>query len=107
MDAGADGGVIAACGGLGALLSLWTGVGALQGYLATTPGGFAAVLAVASASDSDVTFVAASQVIRLVLMLISAPLIVALTARYLRLRARRAGCSSESLRRAAEVDDRR
>ena len=89
--------VIATCAGLGALLSLWTGVGALQGYLATTPGGLAAVLAVASASGSDVTFVAASQVIRLVLMLISAPLIVALTARYLRRRARRIG---ERIRRA-------
>jgi len=98
--------VIATCAGLGALLSLWTGVGALQGYLATTPGGLAAVLAVASASGSDVTFVAASQVIRLVLMLISAPLIVALTARYLRRRARRAGLASESARRRAEVDDR-
>lgn len=78
--------VIAACAGLGVLLSAWTGVGALQGYLATTPGGLAAVLAVASASDSDVTFVAASQIIRLVLMLISAPLIVALTAGYLKRR---------------------
>ena len=75
--------VIAACAGLGALLSLWTGVGALQGYLATTPGGLAAVLAVASASDADVTFVAASQVIRLVLVLMCAPLIVTSTARYL------------------------
>jgi len=89
--------VIATCAGLGALLSLWTGVGALQGYLATTPGGLAAVLAVASASGSDVTFVAASQVIRLVLMLISLPLIVALTARYLRRRARRIG---ERIRKA-------
>ena len=97
--------VIAACAGLGALLSLWTGVAALQGYLATTPGGLAAVLAVASASDSDVTFVAASQVIRLVLMLISAPLIVAVMARYLRRRARRAGSVNESGRRGAEVDD--
>jgi len=79
--------VIAACAGLGALLSLWTGVGLLRGYLATTPGGLAAVLAVASASDSDVTFVAASQVIRLVLMLLSAPAIVWMTARWLRRRA--------------------
>jgi membrane AbrB-like protein len=79
--------VIAACAVLGALLSLWTGVGLLQGYLATTPGGLAAVLAVASASDSDVTFVAASQVIRLVLMLLSAPAVVWMTARWLRRRA--------------------
>ena len=63
----------AACAGLGWLLSTWTGVSALQGYLATTPGGLAAVLAVSSATGSDVTFVAGSQVIRLVLMLVSAP----------------------------------
>lgn len=99
--------VIAACAGLGALLSLWTGVAALQGYLATTPGGLAAVLAVAGASDSDVTFVAASQVIRLVLMLISAPLIVAVMTRYLRRRARRAGSVNETGRRGPEVDDHR
>ena len=99
--------VIAACAGLGALLSLWTGVAALQGYLATTPGGLAAVLAVASASDSDVTFVAASQVIRLVLMLISAPLIVAVMTRYLRRRARRAGSVNETGGRSPEMDDHR
>jgi uncharacterized membrane protein AbrB (regulator of aidB expression) len=58
----------------------------LQGYLATTPGGLSAVLAVASASDSDVTFVAASQAIRLVLMLLSAPAVVWMTARWLRRR---------------------
>lgn len=98
--------VIAACAGLGALLSAWTGVGVLQGYLATTPGGLAAVLAVASASDSDVTFVAASQVIRLVLMLTSAPLIVAVTARGIRRRARRTAPVAESARRDAEVDNR-
>jgi uncharacterized membrane protein AbrB (regulator of aidB expression) len=59
----------------------------LQGYLSTTPGGLAAVLAVASASDSDVTFIAASQAIPLVLMLLSAPAVVWMTARWLRLRA--------------------
>ncbi|MFI2228666.1 AbrB family transcriptional regulator [Nocardia testacea] len=67
----------AACGGTGLLLSRWTGLSALEGYLATTPGGLAAVLAVAGSSpDADVTFVAAAQIIRLVLMLVSAPVLV-------------------------------
>ena len=65
-----------ACAGLGVLLSAWTGISVLEGYLATTPGGLAAVLAVATSTDSDATFVAASQVIRLVLMLLAAPLLV-------------------------------
>lgn len=69
--------VIGACAGLGLLLSAWTGVSLLQGYLATTPGGLPAVLAVASATDANATFVAASQIIRLVLMLVAAPVIVA------------------------------
>lgn len=78
--------VIAVCAALGAVLAAWTGVTALQGYLATTPGGLAAALAAATASKSDVTFVAASRVIRLVLMLISAPILVALTARWVKRR---------------------
>ena len=45
------------------------------------------MLAVASATDSDVTFVAASQMIRLVLMLISAPVIVWAMGRWVRHRA--------------------
>ena len=65
-----------ACAGLGVLLSAWTGISVLEGYLATTPGGLSAVLAVATSTDSDATFVAASQVIRLVMMLFAAPLLV-------------------------------
>ena len=70
-------GLLAGCAGLGLLLSAATGVSGLDGYLATTPGGLAAVLAVAGTSgDSDVTFVAASQIFRLILMLVSAPVLV-------------------------------
>ncbi|MDI9948038.1 AbrB family transcriptional regulator [Rhodococcus sp. IEGM 1305] len=72
-----------ACAGLGVLLSMWTGISVLDGYLATTPGGLSAVLAVATSTDSDATFVAASQVIRLVMMLCAAPLLVwAITRRH-------------------------
>ena len=58
-----------ACAGLGAVLSAATGVSALDGYLATTPGGLYAVLATASDSGADVTFVLAVQVLRLFVML--------------------------------------
>jgi hypothetical protein len=73
-------GLILACAGLGALLSAVTGTSALDGYLATTPGGLYAVLATASDSGADTTFVLSVQVLRLFVMLLSAPLV----ARWLR-----------------------
>ena len=80
-------GLIAACAGLGAVLAHATGVSALDGYLATTPGGLYAVLATAADSGADTTFVLAVQVLRLFVMLLSAPLL----ARFLR----RSGGSTE------------
>jgi hypothetical protein len=74
------GGLILACAGLGALLSAVTGASALDGYLATTPGGLYAVLATASGGGADTTFVLSVQVLRLFVMLLSAPLV----ARWLR-----------------------
>jgi hypothetical protein len=68
-------GLILACAGLGALLSAVTGTSALDGYLATTPGGLYAVLATATDSGADATFVLAVQVLRLFVMLLSAPLV--------------------------------
>lgn len=61
------------CALLGLLLSHLTGISVLEGYLATTPGGLSAVLAVSAASGANVTFVAAVQVVRLVIMLFAAP----------------------------------
>jgi membrane AbrB-like protein len=73
-------GLITACAGLGYVLARATGVSALDAYLATTPGGLSAVLATASDSGADSTFVLAVQVVRLFVMVLSAPLI----ARWLR-----------------------
>jgi membrane AbrB-like protein len=73
-------GLILASAGMGAVLAAATEVSALDGYLATTPGGLYAVLATASDSGADVTFVLAVQVLRLFVMLLSAPLV----ARWLR-----------------------
>lgn len=74
-----------ACAGLGVLLAHVTGISPLEGYLSTSPGGIYAVLATAVETGSNVTFVVAAQVVRVLLMLFAAPLIarglVALTAR--------------------------
>jgi membrane AbrB-like protein len=72
--------LILACAGLGGLLAGATGASALDGYLATTPGGLYAVLATARDTGADTTFVLAVQVLRLFAMLFSAPLV----ARWLR-----------------------
>ena len=68
-------GVIVACAGLGLLLSALTGATALDGYLATTPGGIYAVLATAVSAGTDVTFVMAVQVLRVIVMLLVIPAI--------------------------------
>jgi hypothetical protein len=67
--------LILACAGLGALLAALTGASELDGYLATTPGGLYAVLATASDGGADTTFVLSVQVLRLFVMLLSAPLV--------------------------------
>ncbi len=66
-------GVIVLCAVLGVVLSRLTGVSMLEGYLATTPGGIYAVLAFAASTHSDVTFVAAVQVLRVCIMLVALP----------------------------------
>jgi membrane AbrB-like protein len=73
--------VIAACAGFGLLLSAATGATVLDGYLATTPGGVYAVLATAISSGGDVTFVVAVQVLRVIAMLLVAPLLARLAGR--------------------------
>jgi uncharacterized protein len=66
--------------GLAALLSEWTDVPLLDCYLATTPGGLYAVLAIAFGSGADTTFVLAVQVLRLFVMVLMAPVVVRLLA---------------------------
>ncbi|MCD4526020.1 AbrB family transcriptional regulator [Nocardioides sp. cx-173] len=60
---------------LGAALTRFTSVDALTAYLATTPGGLFAVLAIAADSGSDVTYVMAAQLFRLVMILLLMPLL--------------------------------
>ncbi len=74
-----------ATAGLGVLLARVAGLTPLEGYLATSPGGIYAVLATAVETGSNVTFIIAAQVLRVLVMLFCAPLLargmVALTAR--------------------------
>jgi membrane AbrB-like protein len=59
---------------LGLLLAHVTGMTPLEGYLATSPGGVYAVLATAVETGSNVTFIVAAQVLRILVMLFAAPL---------------------------------
>ncbi|MFP5073170.1 AbrB family transcriptional regulator [Pseudonocardia nantongensis] len=75
--------IVALCAGLGLLLSWSTPMTPLEGYLATTPGGVYAVLAMAISSGVDVTSVVAVQVLRVILMLLAAPWIARAVGRWL------------------------
>lgn len=79
--------VMLGCGLLGGVLSRATGVDPLTSYLATTPGGLFAVLATATSTGAEPTYVFAVQLARLLAILALAPLL----ARWLRTRARAAG----------------
>lgn len=68
--------LLLACFGLGVLLHLTTSVSLLDGYLATTPGGLYAVLAIAVGAGSNTTFVVAVQGLRLLVMVLLAPFAV-------------------------------
>lgn len=67
--------VITFSAAMGWLLSQATGVSGLDGYLATTPGGLYAVVGTAVDTGGDATFVLAVQVLRLVLIMLAAPLL--------------------------------
>jgi len=73
--------IIGACAALGVVLAHLTGSTLLEGYLATTPGGIYAVLATAISAGTNVTFVVAMQVLRVVLMLLIAPFLARLAGR--------------------------
>jgi membrane AbrB-like protein len=65
-----------ACFGLAALLALTSSVSLLDAYLATTPGGLYAVLAAAFGAGANTTFILAVQGLRLLVMVLLAPLAV-------------------------------
>ena len=74
-------GVLAACGLLAVALHVTTDVSLRDAYLATTPGGVYAVVAVAVGADADAGFILAAQALRLVVMIALAPVVVRLLVR--------------------------
>jgi membrane AbrB-like protein len=82
-----------ATAGLGVALAKLTGVSMLDGSLATSPGGIYAVLATAVETGSDVTFIIAAQVLRVLLMLFAAPMLARGFVRLTQSRARTAPSS--------------
>jgi len=69
-------GLLVTCFGLAVMLDLTTSATLLDSYLATTPGGLYAVLAVAYGAGADTTFIVAVQSLRVVAMVLLAPLAV-------------------------------
>lgn len=78
--------LVVACAGLAAALVPLAGVSFADAYLATTPGGMYAVLAASIGIGADSTFVVATQVLRMIVIVVAAPPIV----RWATLGARRA-----------------
>ena len=68
-------GMVAATALVGAVLAWATPVDGLTAYLATTPGGLFAVLSTAADAGSDVTYVLAVQLCRLLVILALTPLL--------------------------------
>lgn len=68
--------LLVACFGLAALLAATTPATLLDAYLATTPGGLYAVLAVAYGAGANTTFIVAVQSLRVIAMVLLAPLAV-------------------------------
>ena len=73
--------IILGCAGMGLLLASAAGQSPLAGYLATSPGGLFAVLAIAAETDTSATFVLAVQVLRIFVMLLIAPALAVSLAR--------------------------
>jgi hypothetical protein len=90
-----------AAAGLGVVLADAAGLSMLDGYLATSPGGVYAVLGTAVASGSNVTFVMAAQVIRILMMLFAAPFVARLFMRFTPQSAATSSASKELIPAAA------
>ncbi len=73
--------LLIACFGLALVLAPWAHVTLLDAYLATTPGGLYAVLAIAFGAQADTTFILTVQAIRLLVMVLLAPVVVRWTVR--------------------------
>jgi membrane AbrB-like protein len=69
-------GLMLACFGLAVALHFTTSASLLDAYLATTPGGLYAVVAIAFGTGANATFIVAVQGLRVVVMVVLAPVMV-------------------------------
>lgn len=67
--------LIAICGGIAALFVLVADVDPLTAYLATSPGGSDSIAIIAASTDCDVSFVMAMQTVRMIAVLLLAPVL--------------------------------
>lgn len=67
--------LIALCGGIAALFVVVAGVDPLTAYLATSPGGSDSIAIIAASTDCDVSFVMAMQTVRMIAVLLLAPVL--------------------------------
>ena len=74
--------MLAASFGLAVLLDEASSISLLDAYLATTPGGVYAVVAASVSTGADTTFVTAAQSLRLLVMVLLAPLAIRLMVRW-------------------------
>jgi len=71
------------CAVVGAALVQWAGIDPLTAYLATSPGGADVVAIIAASTPVDLAFVISMQVLRLLLVLATAPVVARLMSRSL------------------------
>jgi membrane AbrB-like protein len=74
-------GLMGFCAGLAWCLTRWAGVDLLTAYLATSPGGLDSVAIIASATHVDLPFVMSLQGVRLIFVIVLAPLLTKLVVR--------------------------
>ena len=67
--------LIAVCGGIALLFVVVAGVDPLTAYLATSPGGSDSIAIIAASTDCDVSFVMAMQTVRMIAVILLAPVL--------------------------------
>jgi membrane AbrB-like protein len=75
--------LILLCAAVGAALVQWAGIDPLTAYLATSPGGADVVAIIAASAPVDLAFVVSMQVLRLLLVLATGPLVARVLSRSL------------------------
>lgn len=76
--------MLALCGGVAAFMVHAGGIDPITAYLATSPGGSDSIAIIAASTDCDVSFVMAMQTVRMIAVLLAAPLLTRFIAERIR-----------------------